>query len=79
MREPVHLPELGAEPVRLGQWLVHVGEAVQEGDRLVEVLLGAAVVEIAAPASGRLAVVAVRSDEPLQPGQVLGYIDMDGG
>src|SRR5262245_40771642 len=34
MRTPVRLPELDADAVRFGMWIVAPGEAVYEGDRL---------------------------------------------
>jgi pyruvate/2-oxoglutarate dehydrogenase complex dihydrolipoamide acyltransferase (E2) component len=77
MRETIVVPDLGAPIQRLGQWLVHLGETVYEGDRIVEVLVDAAVFDVAAGATGRLAEIVARPDELLRPGQVLGYIEID--
>jgi pyruvate/2-oxoglutarate dehydrogenase complex dihydrolipoamide acyltransferase (E2) component len=77
MPTPILLPDLGATPVRLSTWFADLGEQVFEGDRLVEVLLGGATFDVAAPATGRLAEKRARNDQLLEPGQVLGLIQVD--
>ena len=77
MPTPILLPDLGAAPVRLSLWFSDLGEQVFEGDRLVEVLLGGATFDVAAPATGRLVEKHARSEQELEPGQVLGLIEMD--
>jgi pyruvate/2-oxoglutarate dehydrogenase complex dihydrolipoamide acyltransferase (E2) component len=74
-RTPILLPELGAGPARLSVWFAEVGDRVYEGDRLVEVLLGGATFDVAAPATGRLAERWALVDDPLTPGQVLGVVE----
>jgi pyruvate/2-oxoglutarate dehydrogenase complex dihydrolipoamide acyltransferase (E2) component len=59
----------------LSVWFAEVGETVFEGERLIEVLVGGATFDVAAPATGRLAVKHVRDRDVLQVGQVLGEID----
>ena len=76
MREPIVLPDLGASAPRLGLWLVHVGESVYEGERVVEVMIDAAVFEVPASAAGRLVEILARPDDALQTGQILGYIEV---
>ena len=73
------LPDLGmgGQPVRLSLWLVRQGAEVTEGDRVVEILLGAATVDLSAPVSGRLVRKLVAEDEPVRVGQVLGLIVAD--
>ncbi len=77
MRAPVVLPELGTIPVRLSAWFADPGDPVFEGDRLVEVLVGAATFDIAAPATGRLLEQHALPDDPLATGQVLGLVEVD--
>jgi 2-oxoglutarate dehydrogenase E2 component (dihydrolipoamide succinyltransferase) len=77
------MPELGmgATPVVASVWLLEVGAAVTEGDRLLEVLAGAVTVDLPSPATGTLAEVFVGEDDALVTGQVLGVIEEagDGG
>src|SRR5262245_22862940 len=75
MRTEVVLPDLQAGPAVLSVWFADVGELVYEGDRLVEVLVGGATFDVAAPATGRLAEKWVLVNDPLQPGQVLGVVE----
>jgi pyruvate/2-oxoglutarate dehydrogenase complex dihydrolipoamide acyltransferase (E2) component len=74
----VLLPELGVGPVRLSVWFADVGDAVYEGDRLVEVRAGAATFDVAAPATGRLREKYAYTDDALLPGQVLGTVESSG-
>ena len=73
----VVLPELGARPVWLSLWFASPGDAVFEGDRLVEVLVGGATFDVPAPATGRLSARHALPDDPLSPGQVLGLVEVE--
>lgn len=77
MQAPVVLPDLGASPVLLSVWFAEPGELVYEGDRLVEVLVGGATFDVAAPATGRLVERRAWPNDPLTPGQVLGLVQAD--
>jgi pyruvate/2-oxoglutarate dehydrogenase complex dihydrolipoamide acyltransferase (E2) component len=77
MTTPIILPELGTAPVFLSAWLAQPGEDVCAGDRLVEVLVGGATFDVAAPVSGRLAEKLAFPDDLLKPGQVLGLVEAD--
>lgn len=79
MQTPVLLPDLGAAPVVLSAWFADVGETVYEGDRLVEVLVGGATFDVAAPATGCLSERLARPYQPVHPGQLLGVIAADQG
>ena len=49
MSEPkiaIILPDMGAAPVVLSSWFADPGDAVFEGDRLVEVLVGGATFDV---------------------------------
>ena len=73
----VILPDLGtgpATPIIVSYWYAARGETVWEGDRLVEVLAGAATFDVPAPATGRLAEIRVREDDRVVPGALLGQI-----
>jgi pyruvate/2-oxoglutarate dehydrogenase complex dihydrolipoamide acyltransferase (E2) component len=75
MRTPVLLPDLGAAPVRLSLWFADAGDAVFEGDRLVEVLAVGATFDVAAPITGRLVERRAWPHDLLVPGQVLGIME----
>ena len=77
MRVPVLLPDLGNDPVRFGLWLVEPGEHVYEGDRLAEVLLTGACVDISAPATGTLAERLAWPRDLLTAGQVIGTVEAE--
>jgi pyruvate/2-oxoglutarate dehydrogenase complex dihydrolipoamide acyltransferase (E2) component len=73
----VILPALGLAPVRVSIWFADPGDTVYEGDRIVEVLVGGATFDVAAPATGRLAAQLALPRDELQPGQVLGFVVAD--
>lgn len=78
--QAVILPELGLgvdDPIIVSHWYARRGDEVWEGDRLVEVLAGAATFDVSAPASGRLAEIRRHEDAGVRPGQVLGLIAVD--
>jgi pyruvate/2-oxoglutarate dehydrogenase complex dihydrolipoamide acyltransferase (E2) component len=75
MQRPVLLPDLGAAPVRLSLWFADPGDAVFEGDRLVEVLTAGATFDVPAPVTGRLLERRAWPRDVLTPGQVLGMIE----
>ena len=55
--EAVILPELGTSPdveIVISHWFAARGDEVWEGERLVEIRVGPATVDIPAPATGRL-------------------------
>jgi pyruvate/2-oxoglutarate dehydrogenase complex dihydrolipoamide acyltransferase (E2) component len=75
MRREILLPDLGVADAVLSVWFADVGSQVYAGDRLVEVLAGAATFDVASPATGRLVDKIARIDDRLQPGQVLGIVE----
>lgn len=79
MQIPILLPDLGAGlvPVVLSLWYARVGDAVYEGDRLVEVLAGNATFDVSAPATGRLIEQRTLPEDALAPGQVLGVVETE--
>ena len=75
------LPDLGLgdQPIVAGLWLVEQGRRVAAGEPVLEVLAGSAVVDLPAPADGRLVETLVDEDAPLEPGQRLAVIESDPG
>ena len=59
-------------------WYVRVGDFVLAGERLLEILVDGATVDIAAPETGVLRECHARLDELLVPGQLLAVIENDG-
>jgi len=74
MRKPVTMPDVGA-PAAVSVWFVAPGERVFSGDRLVEILIAGATIDVPAPVTGRLLERAALTDENVAPGQILGFID----
>jgi pyruvate/2-oxoglutarate dehydrogenase complex dihydrolipoamide acyltransferase (E2) component len=68
--------DLGTTIVSACSWHAAVGARVVEGDRLLEVLAGEVTVDLAAPASGRLAERCVEVDDRLIVGQRLAVIEV---
>ncbi|MBA2224901.1 MAG: lipoyl domain-containing protein [Thermogemmata sp.] len=71
---PIILPNLGTDRAVLSAWYVHPGETVYAGDRVAEVLIPGATVDIPAPIDGVLVERQAGVDQALFPGSVLGYL-----
>jgi 2-oxoisovalerate dehydrogenase E2 component (dihydrolipoyl transacylase) len=71
------LPDLGLgdQPIVLSLWLVKKGARVAEGEPLVEVLAGAATVDLPAPVDGVLVEKSASAGDVLAIGQRLAAID----
>ncbi len=78
-RYSLQVPDLGSiGPIHLSLWLVEEGEAVQAGDRVVELLAGPATYDLASPVTGRLRECLIDENQEVQPGQTLGWIEAEG-
>jgi pyruvate/2-oxoglutarate dehydrogenase complex dihydrolipoamide acyltransferase (E2) component len=71
---PIVMPALGWPSARVSVWFAEPGDAIYEGDRLVEVSVGGATFDVAAPATGRLASQLAQLRDELSPGAVLGFV-----
>jgi pyruvate/2-oxoglutarate dehydrogenase complex dihydrolipoamide acyltransferase (E2) component len=73
---PILAPDLdlGDISVVISVWLIPLGAAVVEGDRIVELSAGDVTVDVSAPASGVLIERLAGEDEAVRAGQVLGMI-----
>ena len=60
------------------RWLVAEGQSVAAHDPVVEIETDKVVVEVAAPAAGRIAEIRIRQDEAANPGDVLCTLETDG-
>jgi pyruvate/2-oxoglutarate dehydrogenase complex dihydrolipoamide acyltransferase (E2) component len=74
---PITLPDLGAgmESVRVSTWLVDVGETVDPGERLVDVLIPGVSFSVASPSAGRLIKIERTTDCRVQQGEVLAWLE----
>ncbi len=74
---PLRVPDLGLgdEPIVLTLWLVKRGSRVAEGEPLVEVLAGAATVDLPSPADGVLVEKSAAAGDVLAIGQRLATIE----
>ena len=75
MTTPLLFPEMGSPTVTFSLWHVSVGERVRLGERVAEVLIPGAVVDLSATVAGVLTECHVRPGELLNAGQVLGVIE----
>jgi pyruvate/2-oxoglutarate dehydrogenase complex dihydrolipoamide acyltransferase (E2) component len=76
-RVPLTLPDLGMgdQPIVLTLWLVKRGSHVSAGEPLVEVLAGAATVDLPSPATGILSEKHAAAGDILRVGQQLAIVE----
>lgn len=70
----VRLPELGDEAAteaRVSFWYVEVGETVEAGDNLVQMLTDKATFDVPSPASGTLAEILAQEEQTVSVGGLL--------
>ena len=67
----MRVPELGTPRATLSLWHARPGDRVYDGDRVAEVVIPGAVVDVAAPAAGVLGDWLARPGDPLAAGDVL--------
>ncbi|WP_166459710.1 lipoyl domain-containing protein [Amycolatopsis pithecellobii] len=72
----VIVPKLGLtmDEADIGQWIVSVGDTVNEGDPLVEIETDKAVNEIPSPAAGVLSEIMSEQGATVVPGDVIARI-----
>ena len=68
------LPNLGTAQATVSLWHVRPGDRIFEGDRVVELSIPGAIVDVPAPADGVLVERLALAGDRLTPGQVLGLI-----
>ncbi len=77
MATAILLPELctGDETIRVSAWLVDPGDAVEVGDRVVEVLVRGMTFDVSSLAAGVITRIEKPLDSEIAPGKVLGWIE----
>ncbi len=74
----VRAPDDAAEVIFLVEWLFHLGDMVDEGDGLADILVDAEGMLLLAPVSGVLAEVLIEDGGKTEPGGVIGHIRLNG-
>lgn len=74
---PIRVPAFGAhdESIRVGTWLVEIGQTVEEGDRVVELELTGMVYVVSAESSGKMQSIEQRRGCQVQHGEVLAWLN----
>lgn len=73
----LYVPDLGIACVEIGVWYARPGDHVYQGDRLVEIIVEGATVDVTAPATGTLVECLAHPRDRLAPGTVLGAVAPD--
>lgn len=78
---PLRMPDLDLLPLQaitVSGWLVPLGCHVYQGDRLLELSAGEVLVDLPAPAAGKLIQKSVAEGEVVRANQLLGVIQAEG-
>ncbi|NOZ64717.1 MAG: hypothetical protein GXO71_07335 [Caldiserica bacterium] len=76
-QQEVKVPVLGEgiKEVEVSFWLKEEGEAVNEGEEIVEVLSDKAVFRVSAPKTGKLGKILKKDGEKVKVGETLGIVE----
>ena len=77
-RIPIVVPDFARsadKPITLSHWTKKVGQRVEDGMRIVDVMCDKADFEVPAPATGVLVEAVIAFDREVTVGQVIGWID----
>lgn len=80
MHVPLLMPDLDLPPqqvMAVSCWLVPLDREVLEGDRLVEISAGEVLVDLSAPATGKLVQRAVAEGDEVVANQTLGIVQTE--
>jgi pyruvate/2-oxoglutarate dehydrogenase complex dihydrolipoamide acyltransferase (E2) component len=75
MRRPIIIPNVGFATPEMSVWYARTSERIFAGDRIVELLLGAATFDVPAPCTGYLVEKIALPPDRVVVGQVVGYIE----
>jgi pyruvate dehydrogenase E2 component (dihydrolipoamide acetyltransferase) len=73
----VPLPDLGtgAAPVRISAWFVEVGDQVEAGDPILEVVIPGVTSDVCSPATGRICRILKDIDALVHPGDIVACVE----
>lgn len=77
---PLLMPDLDLPPrqtITLSSWLIPLGRSVCAGDRLVELAAGEVLVDLPAPAAGKLIQKSIQEGEVVRAHQLLGILQAE--
>lgn len=79
MRIPIIIPDslFSEERLRLGEWLVDVGDSVDAGECLAELICPGLAIDLPAPASGVIAELIRQPEHLVTAGEVLGWLETE--
>ena len=75
MNVEITAPDLGTSRAKFSLWYLREGDRVCEGERVAEVSIPGAIIDIQSPTSGRLVEKHIYPNALITPGQVLGLIE----
>jgi pyruvate/2-oxoglutarate dehydrogenase complex dihydrolipoamide acyltransferase (E2) component len=75
MRRPIIVPNVGFPTPVMSVWYARTSERIFAGDRIVELLLGAATFDVPSPCTGYLVEKIALPPDRVVVGQVVGYIE----
>lgn len=75
MRKPIVVPDVGYAAPLMSVWYGRTSERIFAGERIVELLLGAATFDVPAPCTGYLVEKTAWPPERVAVGQIIGYIE----
>jgi pyruvate/2-oxoglutarate dehydrogenase complex dihydrolipoamide acyltransferase (E2) component len=75
MRKPIVVPNVGYPAPALSVWYARPGERVLAGDRVVELLLGAATFDVPSPCTGYLVERVACPPDTVHVGDTVGWIE----